>query len=51
MKNSKDHLNIDLEFLDKKDPPKAVHKKNSSPDKPTSKPNGYKYKWVVILII
>lgn len=51
MKKSKDHLNIDLEFLDKKDPPKAVHKKSSSPDKPTSKPNGYKYKWIVILII
>lgn len=51
MKKSKDYLDIDLEFLDKKDPSKAVHKKSSSPEKPTSKPNGYKYKWVVILII
>jgi peptidoglycan hydrolase CwlO-like protein len=55
MKKSKDYLNIDLEFLDKKDPPRTVPKKKSSPekstDKPTSTPNGYKYKWVVILII
>jgi hypothetical protein len=30
---------------------KLYIKKSSSPEKPTSKPNGYKYKWVVILII
>lgn len=55
----KDHLNIDLEFLDKKDAPKAKPAPNvehsgaanqaNTPATPVS--SGYKYNWKNILII
>ncbi|MDP3763700.1 MAG: hypothetical protein Q8Q92_03565 [bacterium] len=52
MKNDKDHLDIDLEFLDKKEPPKA-QSKQADVDQATPTPvsTGYKYNWKNILII
>ena len=53
----KDHLNIDLEFLDKKDAPKtkpapsAEHSSASQTSTPASVSSGYKYNWKNILII
>lgn len=54
MKESKNHLDIDLEFLDKKEAPKTAptHTGHSS-STPASTPvsSGYKYNWRNILII
>jgi hypothetical protein len=59
MKNNKEHLDIDLEFLDKKEAPKAAPAHNTtsssghSSSAPTATPvsSGYKYNWKNILII
>lgn len=52
MKNDKDHLDIDLEFLDKKEPPKATPKQaDVGQTTPTPVSTGYKYNWKNILII
>lgn len=62
MKNDKEHLDIDLEFLDKKDASKATPTKteptsntgsSTPPIKQTTVPvsTGYKYNWKNILII
>ena len=52
MKESKDHLDIDLEFLDKKEPLRVApkpHEQTSSTSKSPS--TGRKYNWKNILII
>lgn len=49
MKNSKDHLDIDMEFLDKKEPLRVAPKPDSSSS--SSVATGPKYKWKKILII
>ena len=52
MKESKDHLDIDLEFLDKKEPLRVApkpHEQTSSTSKSPS--TGSKYNWKNILII
>ena len=57
MKESKDHLDIDLEFLDKKEPLRvAPKKKKKKPHEQTSSTSkspstGSKYNWKNILII
>jgi len=54
MKNEKDHLNIDLEFLDKKETPKVASKQSDNENQPrvsTPASTGYKYNWKNILII
>jgi hypothetical protein len=59
MKDSKEHLDIDLEFLDKKEAPKSTPSHNTgsstghSSSTPTATPvsSGYKYNWKNILII
>lgn len=59
MKDSKEHLDIDLEFLDKKEAPKTAPTHNASSSTghsssaPTAAPvsSGYKYNWKNILII
>lgn len=55
MKESKNHLNIDLEFLDKKEPPVATPKPDShtrqTSGASTSKSDGHRYNWKNILII
>jgi hypothetical protein len=54
MKNDKDHLDIDLEFLDKKEQPKATPKQadvDEVASTPTPVSTGYKYNWKNILII
>lgn len=55
MKNDKEHLNIDLEFLDKKEAPKVAPKLHESngqtPHTSTPVSTGYKYNWKNILII
>lgn len=63
MKNDKEHLKIDLDFLDKKEtshvttpkapPPSSTTSNTLPPTKPTSTPvsTGYKYNWKNILII
>lgn len=56
MTNDKDHLNIDLDFLDKKEAPKTAASGASGPNTSQSKParpvtTGYKYNWKNILII
>lgn len=55
MKNDKEHLNIDLEFLDKKEPPKVAPKQHEAtgqtPHHSTPVSTGYKYNWKNILII
>ena len=54
MKNDKDHLDIDLEFLDKKEPTKATPKQadaGQATPTPTPVSTGYKYNWKNILII
>jgi len=56
MKESKKHLDIDLEFLDKKETPRTApsnsissHSSSTSTSAPVS--SGYKYNWKSILII
>jgi len=53
--SNKKHLDIDLEFLDKKEPPMATPKHDShtrqTPSAPTSKSVSHKYNWKNILII
>jgi hypothetical protein len=55
MKELKDHLNIDLEFLDKKESVRVVPKSDSNTTQtsssPTSIPSDRKYNWKNILII
>src|SRR3989344_3520645 len=55
MKEPKDHLNIDLEFLDKKEPVRVAPKPDSNTtqasNSPTSTPSDRKYNWKNILII
>ena len=63
MKNDKEHLKIDLDFLDKKEtphvatpktpPPSSTASHTPPPVKPTTTPasTGYKYNWKNILII
>lgn len=55
MKNDKPHLDIDLEFLDKKDHPRPTAPKQSEAGQtaptPTPVSTGYKYNWKNILII
>ena len=54
MKIDKDLLDIDLEFLDKKEPTKATPKQadaGQATPTPTPVSTGYKYNWKNILII
>lgn len=55
MKEQKDHLDIDLEFLDKKEPVRVAPKPEShageTPNTPKSPSAGHKYNWKNILII
>lgn len=55
MKESKDHINIDLEFLDRKAPPRVTSKPDSHTGQTSgaSTPisTGYAYNWKNILII
>lgn len=52
MKESKDHLNIDLEFLDKKESVRVASKPDEqAPDMPKSSSVNRKYNWKNILII
>ena len=56
MKKSKDHLNFDLEFLDKKEPVRAKPTQPKSDDGqtstgPTPISSGYQYNWKGILIV
>ena len=55
MKNDKPHLDIDLEFLDKKDHPRPTAPKQAEAGQaaptPTPVSTGYKYNWKNILII
>lgn len=54
MKESKDHLDIDLEFLDKKEPLRATPKPDATKttsSAPTSISTNPKYNWKKILII
>lgn len=54
MKNDKGHLDIDLEFLDKKESAKATPKQSHADQgdpTPTPVSTGYKYNWKNIMII
>lgn len=54
MKEPNDHLNIDLNFLDKKEPVRVAKKPDHETGKastPTSSPTGAKWNWKNIIII
>lgn len=54
MKNSKEHLDIDLDFLDKKEPINVAPKKdsgNTGSGSTSSVPIGQKYNWKKIILV